>query len=137
VKIMPPHRRAIVEREDVRAVDVTDKEYLHRPGHLLVARADADLAEAELVRRGMAPTSRSTVAGIVRLTVDERHDVHQTASELAGMRLRISPNHVLMAQPVFAGGPGGPVKPQEGAPSVGRRDRATRARRRRRRARHA
>jgi hypothetical protein len=104
MKITPARRRAVVEREDVRAVDVTGKEYVHRPGHLLVGRADADTVEAELVRRGMTPTGRSTVAGIVRLTIDPRHDVHATASELAGMRLRVSPNHVLMAQPVFAGG---------------------------------
>jgi Subtilase family len=111
MKIMPARRRAVVEREDVRAVDLPGKEYVHRPGHLLVARADADTAEAELVRRGMAPIGRSTAAGIVRLTIDPRHDIHGTASELVGLRLRVSPNHVLMAQPVFAGGPAGPVRP--------------------------
>jgi subtilisin family serine protease len=87
------------------------REYLHRPGHLLAVRDHAPHVHAHLHERGLAIHSRSTVAGIVRFTLDPDHDVHRTAHELARAGLRVSPNHVLMAEPVYVGSPGGPVRP--------------------------
>ena len=44
-----------------------------------------------------------------------------TAAHLCGLGLQVSPNHVLMAQPVFMGGPGGPVRPaRRPLPPLGR-----------------
>jgi subtilisin family serine protease len=110
--IRQTHRQVILERADVSAPD-TDKgrEYLHRPGHLLAARGHADHVHAHLHERGAAVHARSTIAGVVRFTLDLDHDIHATATELARSGLRVSPNHVLMGEPVYLGGPGGPVRP--------------------------
>jgi subtilisin family serine protease len=106
-------RRVILQRADVGVVAKKGQEYLHRPGHLLVARAHADQAHAHLAQRGAVVQSRSTAAGVVRFTFDADYDVHGTATELAGRGLRVSPNHVLMAEPVYVGGPGGPARPSD------------------------
>jgi hypothetical protein len=111
MEMTPDHRRPITERADVAAIGVDGREYLHRPGHLLAISAHADALRSHLDSVGVGVTARSESGGIVRFTVDPAHDVHGTASELAGRGLRVSPNHVLTAEPVYLGGPGGPVRP--------------------------
>jgi subtilisin family serine protease len=112
--ISQSQREVILGRPDVHAPPTErGREYLHRPGHLLAARDHAPHVDAHLHERRAAVHARSTVAGIVRFTLDPDHDVHGTATELARTGLKVSPNHVLMAEPVYVGSPGGPVRPSD------------------------
>jgi subtilisin family serine protease len=99
------------DRTDIAVNRSSGQEYLYRPRELLVASEDLALVRDEIARSKPERREPLDRLGIVRFTMPTGIDIPALVTRLRAAQTarvpRVGPNHVLVGEPFYQGGPAG------------------------------
>lgn len=123
-------RRALAADRNVRAYSEPGREFLYRPGQLLVAHGDTARVQRWLRSAGIAFRVGKPIAGVTRLLLNRQADIPAIVARLRDPRRwpggrvpAVQPHHVTVGYGNIMGNPGGPPTAADAVPGpdAGRR----------------
>jgi subtilisin family serine protease len=117
-------RRRLAKDDNVAQFSEPGREFLYRPGELLVAAADAGRVEQKLDEAGQGWARREQAFGVVPYQLGRRAPIPSIVATLRDPRewdLReripaVQPHHVLIGNGNIMGHPDGPPQPEQNLP---------------------